>query len=191
MHRSDPDDGGKKASQAYWNALKILKYAFREATGEELTAGGSSAKQAFQLAVEEIEVRLRMDRALDKAIRTRLDLDPDEDIVTNFFGRDDIDDRSPNEVKEAILAELLHRGTGRFELRPILRAALDTLFDDPERKKPRVGANRHWPRLLHYLREIEEETGGIRPTDISGRGRVARTPADPGRLGIQIDPDRF
>ncbi|HEY7810965.1 MAG TPA: hypothetical protein VIA98_11345 [Allosphingosinicella sp.] len=94
-----------------------------------------------------------------------------------------------------MLKELARRGGGRFELRAILRAVLDLLFGDSRTRRPRVGPNRHWPRLLQYLRELEEATDwspdgrGMRLVNIGGRGPVAREPRDPALLAVIVEPD--
>lgn len=86
-------------------------------------------------------------------------------------------------------------GKCRIELRQFLRAVLDQLYDSSVTRRPNVGANKHWPRLLQYLREIEEETywsqdeRGVRLANKSGRGRVAQAPNDPNRLALLINPD--
>lgn len=88
-------------------------------------------------------------------------------------------------------------GDGRHELRYLLRLVLDEIFEDRRQKQARVGANRHWPRLLLYLREIEDETDwgdnnrGLRLINASGRGPVAAEPEDPLRLAIRIDTNFF
>ena len=92
-----------------------------------------------------------------------------------------------------MMAELARRGTGRYEMRDVLRAVLDTLFDASTTRRPRVGANRHWRRLLQYLRELEQETDwspdgrGVRLANRGGRGPVALEPRDPGLLRLIID----
>jgi hypothetical protein len=191
----EPKDGGKPASQAYWNALRKLREAWREVFNEELEAHGSRAMETFGSALENLKERLRQDSAGGKRLLDVLDVEQGEDVAEVLLGWADLDDLTPNRVKGAMLAKLQTCGRGRFELRPFLRDVLDSLFDSSRTTRPRVGANRHWPRLLQYLRELEEATDwspegrGVRLANIGGRGPVAREPRDPGLLSLIIDPD--
>lgn len=187
--------GGKPASQAYWNALRKLQDAWREVFSDELEANGSRAMERFEDALDSLKQRLRQDTVGGKRLLEVLDIQPGEDIEEVLLAWADMDDLTPNRVNGALLLEVQNRGRGRFELRPVLRAVLDALFDDARTRRPRVGPNRHWPRLLQYLRELEEDTDwspegrGVRLANAGGRGPVARQPKDPSLLSIIIDPD--
>jgi hypothetical protein len=189
------DGGGKPASQAYWNALRKLQDAWREVFNDELEAHGSRGMERFENAIGSLKQRLRQDVAGGKRLLEVLDVQPGEDIEEVLLAWADMDDLTPKQVKAAMLREVQNRGEGRFELRAVLRAVLDVLFDDARTRRPRVGSNRHWPRLLQYLRELEEDTDwspdgrGVRLANAGGRGPVARQPQDPGLLSILIDPD--
>lgn len=190
------NDGGKAASQAYWNALNMLRDAWRYVLDEELeTPPGNRAKEAFENALDQVKKRLNEDAVEGERLRNRLDVDSSESIRDVLLGRADLDDRTPNQIKAAMFTAFQGKGVGRFELSAVLRDVLDALFDARDMRRPRVGANRHWPRLLQYLREIEEETDwspdgrGIKLTNSGGRGPVASEPRDPLRLCIIINPD--
>ncbi len=151
--------------------------------------------ERFEDALGSLKQRLRQDAAGGKRLLEVLDVQPGEDIEEVLLAWADMDDLTPKQVKTALLLEVQNRGKGRFELRAVLRAVLDALFDGAGTRRPRVGSNRHWPRLLQYLRELEEDTDwspdgrGIRLANAGGRGPVARQPWDPGRLSIVIDPN--
>lgn len=187
--------GGKPASQAYWNALSKLRTAWREVFDDELEAHGSRAMETFENALENLKTRLQQDAPGGKRLLAVLDVQPGENIEDVLLSWANIDDLPPTAVKAALLAELRTQGEGPSELRPILRAALDALFADRTTRHPRVGANRHWPRLLQYLREIEEETDwspdgrGMRLANIGGHGPVANEPPDPARLRVILNPE--
>lgn len=189
------DGGGKPASQAYWNALRKLQDAWREVFNDELEAHGSRAMERFEDALGRLKQRLRENAVGGKRLLEVLDVKAGEDIEEVLLAWADMDDLTPKQVKAALLMEVQNRGRGRFELRSVLRAVLDVLFDDTRTRRPRVGPNRHWPRLLQYLRELEEdaywspEGRGVRLANAGGRGPVARQPRDPGLLSILIDPD--
>lgn len=191
----EANSGGKPASQAYWNALRKLRGAWREVFDEELEAHGHRAMETFENALVNLKLRLKQDAVGGKRLLDVLDVQPDEDIEDVLLGWADLDDLTPNRIKAAMLSELHKCGKGRFELRPILRAVLDKLFDHSTTRRPRVAANRHWPRLLQYLRELEEATDwspdgrGMRLANVGGRGPVAHDPRDPSRLSVVVDPD--
>jgi len=189
------DDGGKLASQAYWNALRKLQQACEEAFGEALETYGERPMALFESALESLKIRLSQDVERGKHVLDILDIEPGEDIRAVLLGWADVDSIAPKPIKTAMYADFRRLGKGRFELRPILRRVLDEVFTDPTIRRPRVGANRHWPRLRQYLREIEDETNwlpdgqGMRLANKSGRGPIAQYPTDPGRLSVVIDPD--
>lgn len=186
---------GKYAAQAYWNALTKLRSAWKEVFGEDLPTVGNRAMDAFEQAIDVMKVQLATDAAGGKRLCDHLDIDTKDDIAEALLGWADMDDLPPKVVKQAMLEECLNLGDGRHELRSLLRPVLDKVFADGKTRRPRVGANRHWPRLLQYLRELEEETDwspagrGIRLMNLGGRGRVAREPSDPANLAVRIDPD--
>jgi hypothetical protein len=127
-------------------------------------------------------------------LRTALDVDAKEDIAEVLLGDADMDDVTPKFVKEAMLGQCGILGPGRHELVALLRPVLGKVFADAKTRRPRLGANRHWPRLLQYVRELEEDTTwstgkGVHLMNSGGGGRVARHPANPADLAVRIDLD--
>jgi len=187
--------GGKYAAQAYWNALTKLRAAWKEVYGEDLPTVGNRAMDAYEQAIDIIKARLVGDAAGDKKLRDILDVDATDDIAEVLLGWADMDDVPPKVVKLAMREECARLGLGRHELRDLLRPVLVKAFAGAKTRRPRAGPNRHWPRLLQYLRELEEETDwrpagrGVRLMNSGGGGPVAREPGDPGVLAIRIDPD--
>lgn len=187
--------GGRAASQAYWNAFNKLRDAWREVFDDELEKRGSRGMEAYENALSFIKGRLQQDATGERALRVVLDVAPEDDIGKTLLGAD-LDDLSPNAIKQAIRNQIdatRQRGRSRTPLRPLLRAALDALFDEAGFRRPNVGPNRHWARLHQYLRELEDETDwspdgrGFRLANAGGRGPVAQLPRDPGRLDVIID----
>jgi hypothetical protein len=152
--------GGKAASQVYWNALKTLRAAWKEVFNEDLPTEGNLAKAAFEQAILQVRQRLANDAVGEKRLRAELDVDASDDIAEVLLSYVDMDDFPPRVVKQAMREESIRLGEGRHELRSLLRAVLDSVQADPKMRRRRAGANRHWPRLLQYLRELEEETAG-------------------------------
>lgn len=189
-------DGGRNASQAYWNALTKLRMAWKEVFDEDLPTIGNRAKDAFEQAIGQVTQRLKADATGERRLLDALDVDPKEDIVEVLLRFADMDDLAPKVVKLAILEQCVKLGRGRHDLRALLRPVLDQVFAGSAARRPRVGANRHWPRLLQYLRELEEDTSwetgtGLHLMNASGGGPVARRPTDPGDLAVRIDPDHL
>lgn len=186
---------GKPASKAYWNALRKLRDAWREVFDEELKVTGSRAMESFESAIEKVKTRLRDETVRGAELLKILDVQPTEDVGQVLLGNADLDDVTPNQMRLALLSEFRSAGAGRHDLRPILRGVLNALFNPNKTRTPRVGSNRHWPRLLQYVRELEDETDwspdgqGVRLSNAGGRGPVAREPKDPGKLSVIIDPD--
>ncbi|MFZ2870865.1 hypothetical protein [Zavarzinia sp.] len=198
---SDDDNfdfsGGKAAAQAYWNALTKLRSAWKEVFGEELPTMGNRAKDAFEQAIDLMKTRLATDIAGGQRLRDLLDIDAKDDVAEVLLNWADMEDVSPRVVKQALLEQCFSLGDGRHELRSLLRPVLDKIFTSPKTRRPRVGANRHWPRLLQYLRELEQETDwspsgrGIRLMNAGGGGPVAQVPSDPGKLVVKIDAEHI
>lgn len=187
------DHGGKAASMAYWNALSALRSAWKQVFNEDLPTEGNNAKDAYRQALNLVTQRLKGNARDEHRLRSELDIADDQDLGEALLDFADLDDLSPNEVKASILRHSTELGDGRHELRTLLRLVLDDIFEGRRFRQARVGANRHWPRLLLYLRELEDETDwgdnnrGLRLMNVSGRGPVAAKPEDPARLGIRID----
>lgn len=181
------------AARAYWNALTKLRSAWRDVFDEDLPTHGNMAKDAFEQAVALMKSRLAHDAAGGRRLRAALDVEAKEDIAEVLLAYADMDDLPPSAVKQAMLDECRRLGTTRVEMRDFLRPVLDALFKSEKTRRPRVGANRHWPRLLQYLRELQEDTDwrpdgrGVVIMNAGGAGPVARSPADPSLLALRID----
>lgn len=188
---------GRYAAQAYWNALAKLRAAWKEVFAEDLPTEGNRAMGAFEQAIDLMKARLATDATGGDRLRQVLDVDRKDDIAEVLLGWADMDDVAPKIVRQAMIARCLELGKGRHDLRSVLRPVLDVVFADSKARRPRVGANRHWPRLLQYLRELEDETDaspagqGLRLLNAGGGGRVARHPSDPGTLAVRVDPEHL
>ena len=191
----ETNNGGMHAARAYWNALTKLRVAWRDVFNEELPTHGNLAKDAFEQAIALMKHRLSQDAAGGRRLRSALDVDAKEDIAEVLLGYADMDDLAPSVVKQAMLDECRRLGSTRVEVRDFLRPVLDVLFKAETTRRPRVGANRHWSRLLQYLRELQEDTDwrpdgrGVMIMNSGGGGPVARHPGDPALLAMRIDVD--
>lgn len=110
----------------------------------------------------------------------------------------DIDDISPSIFKNAIYAEAEARTSAGeivdVELDAFLRGTVARATEGIGwKRRLNVGVNRHFPRMLHWLREVEEETsdgrgGGLKLMNRGGGGRVAAEPDGPADLKVRLDP---
>jgi len=187
------ESGGRAAAQAYWNAVRKLRQIWRDLFYEELPSNTPSAKGTYDLVLAHIKEKISSEKNRYGQIYKELDIDEGDFIEGVMINSADFDDLSPNLIKSEIVKECSRRGNGKFPLRDVLRGVFDKLFSDKSLRRPNVGANRHWPRVLQYLRELEAETDnspdgqGIRLRNSCGHGRVAANPRDPGKLDIAID----
>ncbi|MFC0267290.1 hypothetical protein [Kushneria aurantia] len=194
------DDGGKKASQAYWNALGKLKEMWLEVFDEDIGfEKQATAKRCYEQAIETVSEKLRKNPYNENKFKTYTNItDPGDPEILDKELRlaPDIDDLSPNLLLGIMLEkmdDLECSGMEKIELRHFLREVLDEAFEDRGTRRPNVGANRHWPRLRQYLREIEEMCTGNPQTERSQimrntyGGRIALLPKDPGRLTLKVN----
>ncbi len=189
----EPGNGGMHASRAYWNALTKLRVAWRDVFDEDLPTHGNVAKDAFEQAIVLMKTCLAKDISGGSRLRAALDVDAKEDIAQVLVAYADMDDLPPSAVKQAMLDECRRLGTTRIEVRDFLRPVLDALFKSEATRRPRIGPNRHWPRLFQYLRELQDDTDwrpdgrGVVIMNTGRGGPVARNPWDPALLAMRID----
>ncbi len=188
-------DGAKVASQVYWNARKKLNDICLLIFEDSPPILSNNAKNEYENIVAFIKSILQKNQEKKQEFYEMVDIESAEDIDESFIHAADIDDLSPNLVKQTMLNECILRGKCKVDLRLFLRSVLDSLYKDKNTRRPNVGANRHWPRLLQYLRELEEQTdwspngNGIRLVSKGGHGPVAKNPKNPSSLNISIDPE--
>ncbi|BAK66420.1 hypothetical protein SLG_17450 [Sphingobium sp. SYK-6] len=110
----------------------------------------------------------------------------------------DIDDVPPSIFKKAIWAEALNCVGDEpvdVDLEVFLRAVVSRVIGEMGWKRRfNVGENRHFPRMVQWLREVEEETAGdegfgLHLMNRGSAGRVASYPAGPHNLKVRLDAD--
>lgn len=112
----------------------------------------------------------------------------------------DVDDVPPSVFKQAIWDEALARVDGEDEaidvdLDQFLRDVVKRVMDQMDwKRRINVGENRHFPRMLQWLREVEDESIqdegiGFHLMNRGGGGRVAEYPTGPHGLKVRIDGD--
>ncbi|MDH4744222.1 hypothetical protein OMP43_09360 [Sphingomonas sp. CBMAI 2297] len=108
----------------------------------------------------------------------------------------DVDDVPPSVFKDAIWAEVFDLAVEEpvdvdldVFLRPVVARIVAAMG---WKRRFNVGENRHFPRMVQWLREVQEEStygevAGFRLMNRSGSGRVAAYPAGPYALKVRID----
>lgn len=110
-----------------------------------------------------------------------------------------IDDVSPNAFKSACLAEAKRYQEGKavdVPLPDFLRVIIKAVgLKMGWSKRINIGANRHFPRMVEWLREIQNESEwedgsiGFRLMNTKGVGKVRGYPTDPATLKVRIRSD--
>lgn len=199
--------GVKISSMTYHKVITAIANAWEQQFGEPMPITGYTPTDRFTSVLELLKSKLqsRMDF---QGIAEQLDIptpDSAEDLIAEVSGNDvevaqiqDMDDLTPNQVKQAIYEVAAEMGSDDesvdVPMNIFLRNALKRIGVSASIElRMNVGANRHFPRLIQWLRECEAETDwgddgrGIRIKNASGRGRVAEYPVDPKTLKVTIN----
>ncbi|WP_295388512.1 hypothetical protein [uncultured Thiodictyon sp.] len=191
------------ASKAINKVVSNIRSVWEQVFNEPMEIRGSSPTDRFRSVLEQLESALRRD---DKGRITEV-LDMDEsksviDIIEELAEPDvqlvtDVSDLTPNQIKQAIYEVARRLGNDEekvdVNMQVFLRKTLDQVFETALLKgRINVGENRHFPRLLQWLMECEEETDwgdsqGIHILNAALSGRVARNPTNPSKLLVRID----
>lgn len=194
------------SSMTYSKVITEIKKAWLDAFGDELVVRGSAPTSRFESMVDELRRRWALREDKERLIEALgLEGAGDEkktvEDVLDKLGTDNfvrsVDDLTANQIFAAIHAvafdsgsddELVEMGLGEF-----LRMVVRRIFDDNNIKgRINIGPNRHFPRLVQWVREYASSTEwedgiGLKIRNLSGRGRVARHPIDPKLLKVVID----
>ncbi|QTK81966.1 Hypothetical protein AT6N2_L1154 [Agrobacterium tumefaciens] len=193
------------ASKTYSKVITEVKAAWFEAFGSEMTVHGDLPRARFENMLAQLRERWSRDR--DKArLFEALDLDAKlgagsvEDLVEAVA--DDsvvrsVDDLTPNQILSAIEATAYEISTGggpvEIDMASFLRAVIRCVFANNDiRGRINIGSNRHFPRLYQWLCEYARRTewsggSGFKIRNLSGKGRIAKHPADPKELKVIVD----
>lgn len=141
------------------------------------------------------------------ALRTKLDEAMGDDAILRSLIDDslaspvealapDVDDVPPSIFKKAIWAEALDRVGDEavdVDLDDFLRAVVSRVIGEMGWKRRfNVGENRHFPRMVQWLLEVEDETTwdegvGLHLMNRASAGRVALYPVNPYNLKVRLD----
>lgn len=192
--------------KTYGKAVRLIGEVWQRVTGTEMPALAGSPTERFTKALDLLESQLKKKQAANA--RTELhdasSADPDlqgfldemfEDSTSKLLP--DIDDVSPNAFKSAAYGYVNGHLTGNEVVDVGLEEFLKWIAAELRKelgwsKRINVGQNRHFPRMLHWVRELEVDTTwdegvGFKLMNTSGKGAVAKFPASPQQLKVRIN----
>ncbi|MDQ1157995.1 hypothetical protein QE385_002322 [Sphingomonas sp. SORGH_AS 950] len=194
--------------RTYGAATRFIGELYLKEGGQEMPTLSGPPKQRYQDAVSLYGnlIRGKAGRTIQGDLKSAAAADPaladllsDSAAVTKGEDLHDIDDVPPNVFKDAIYAEAADRARKDafvdMDLTVFLRNVVARTMDGLGwRRRLNVGANRHFPRMLQWLREVEEETlydraSGLRLMNRGGGGRVASEPGGPDGLKVRLNAD--
>lgn len=193
--------------RTYGAATNVIGDLYEQEAGVPMPVLSGPPKQRYRQALEIYGdlIRGKAGRTLDGDLRRAAAADPAlADLLSDSLPMQadealhDIDDVPPNTFKNAILAEAGARTSAGevvdVELDAFLRGVVSrTMEGIGWRRRVNVGQNRHFPRMVQWLREVEDETagersGGLRLMNRGGGGKVAAEPDGPVGLKVRLDP---
>ncbi len=191
--------------RAYSTATRLMSEVWAEETGEPMGKLSGSPKDRFREALrqfagairaqsgtnlgEKLKTATRDDGALKFLIEESLS-------APNDVLPPDVDDVPPSLFKEAIWAEALDWAADEpvdVDLDVFLRPVIARVVAGMKwKRRINVGENHHFPRIVQWLREVQDESTcaegvGFYLMNRSGSGRVAAWPSGPNGLKVRID----
>ncbi|WP_139283986.1 hypothetical protein [Rubrimonas cliftonensis] len=198
----------KQSAMAIEKTITLIKDAWLDVFGEELIVVGGSPTERRSDVIRQLKIKLQQVQSRVLLIdelevletdneETMFDILAEEIINPEKFSS--IDDYAPNQVFQSIRQMSSNALSGSSSTVDIsaatfLRGVIGDLRDKVgASRRLNVGRNRHFPRLLQYLREFAETScvGGEEPFKImnaAGKGKVAQHPHSPKSLKIRIMP---
>lgn len=197
--------------------IEELRIRFKEVTGKEIPAFADlTVRERFEEVlnfwVNEVRTNAHSAPALNSELQAAANNQPilSEMIADGLIASasinsgdsaritlpPDIDDVSPNAFKSACLDEAKRYPEGDavdVPLPDFLRVIIKAVgLKMGWSKRINIGANRHFPRMVEWLREIQNESEwedgsfGFRLMNAKGAGQVRGYPTDPSTLKIRI-----
>ncbi|HQS07640.1 MAG TPA: hypothetical protein PLK13_02345 [Xanthobacteraceae bacterium] len=210
-------DNSNAGLRAYSKIINDMNKAFQEATGRSLPEYSDLTaierfKKILNHYIDEIQVNKNESNNLINSLRSTSSQQPilaemiDDGLLSaesissthrEILVPVEIDDASPNAFKNACREEARDRSRGDvydLPLNEFLRGVINRVGSTMGwKRRMNIGANRHFPRMVQWLRELESETAcedgnGFWLLNQSGAGRIRENPVDPSILKIRIDP---
>lgn len=193
--------------RTYGAATRHMMKVWQDVTGKPMDRLSGYPKDRFR---EALGYFVRAMESGDAAgLRAKLDEATGDDGILKSLIEDslaspkealapDVDDVPPSTFKKAIWAEALYRVGDEavdVDLDDFLRGVVSRVICEMGWKRRfNVGENRHFPRMVQWLREVEEETTwdegvGLHLMNRASAGRVALYPANPHNLKVRLDAD--
>lgn len=193
--------------RTYGAATRHMMTVWEDVTGRPMDTLSGYPKDRFKKALgyfvramgsgDAVALRAKLDGATkdDKFVKSLIEdslASPEEALAP------DVDDVPPAIFKKAIWAEALDRVGDEvvdIDLDDFLRAVVSRVIKKMGwQRRFNVGKNRHFPRMVQWLREVEEETTcdngiGLRLMNRASAGKVASYPSGPEKLKVRLDSD--
>ena len=193
--------------RTYGAATRHMMEVWEDMTGEPMETLSGYPKDRFRKALgyfvramesgDASELRAELNEATENNENVK-SLIEDSLAFPEKASAADIDDVPPSVFKRAIWAEAIDRAgdeTVDVNLDDFLRAVVARVIDDIGwERRFNVGENRHFPRMVQWLREVEEETTwdegvGLYLMNRASAGRVASYPTNPRTLKVRLNKD--
>lgn len=193
--------------RTYGAATRLMMEVWEEEVGKPMGKLSGSPKTRFREALNHFERAIGAGKGakLDKDLREAAEGDEVlRSLIDDSLGKSeapltpDVDDVPPSAFKEAIWDEADARVNDEvveINLDLFLRNVVGRVVESMNwGRRFNVGENRHFPRMLQWLREVQDETTseegiGVRLMNRSNTGRVAACPNGPYGLKVRINPD--
>lgn len=190
--------------KTYGAATRLMGEVWEETVGEPMGKLSGYPKDRFRQALDRYAKAISNGTSgLDKGIRGAAQAD---DVLKSFILDEmtdpsqplapDVDDVAPSVFKKAIWDQALALADEEpvdINLDEFLRAVVRRICTEMNwSRRINVGENRHFPRMVQWLREVENDTTtddgvGLRLLNRGGRGPVANHPARPNTLKVRLD----
>ena len=191
--------------RTYGAATRHMMTVWEDVTGEPMETLSGYPKDRFREALgyfvramesgDASELRAELNEAMenDENVKSLIE---DSLASPEEASAPDVDDVPPSVFKKAIWAEAIDRAGDEIvdvNLDDFLRSVVARVIDEMGWKRRfNVGENRHFPRMVQWLREVQEETTwdegvGLYLMNRASAGRVASHPSNPHQLKVRLN----
>jgi hypothetical protein len=195
--------------RTYGKATRLMMKVWEEEIGEPMGKLSGAPKDRFHEALRHVAGAIRARAGNDLGGKLEKAAQGDE-VLKSLIDESlnapdcmlppDVDDVPPSVFKDAIWAEAFERAGEEpidVDLDEFLRSVISRIVTTMEWKRRfNVGENRHFPRMVQWLREVQGESDngdgkGFQLMNRSRSGSVAANPPGPYGLKVRINGALF